>query len=1349
MKIVSNVDNLENLKALVRQDLRDLGIKVPKIKKNKRHSISKQPQDFSKSSGVFGNFLSHVCCVHVTDCGYVPKFLVEAGDFILKHVNQEGIFRKSGAVSRQKELKQQIEEGKGFVGANVYDVASLVKQFFRELPEPLFTSVYHDTFIRCFQLEDQDKSTKALLLVCLLLPGEHVSTLRFVLMLLAKVAQFSDKNKMDIANLSVVLAPNLLHINNKSEKMNSNEEKLLQVQTSLVEFLIKNADDVGTISENLAERAAFMKEVFGTDDELEASEDNLEESKEMGTKSKEKKRKRSGSFQGFVSSIAQSISKWRRSTEGKLGNSSNFSQSNNSTNMSQGSTLTQAGSKSDDNLVKGIYQFSATDVTPVVKKRKTSNEAVPFSASKKQAILHTLPRQATLGHTPFTPASSFRKIEISDPICHVATPGIPYPLSRANILATPRNVIQTPRKKINLFSPSSNKKKRRGSTVNLSVQSTGRKQPKTKGIFRRFSGSREDQIPKELKITHVGQRLASPLGGTEDQSLNNLPVNFSAEQTTVNESPMAAILQNSSLSSSFCEQSIISMCNAKPSYLNEGFMVSGDDVDAADISRMLAFEDKSKSLVQNGSLGGEYVVLTNVAQNSPDTSFSSQQTQNLIQTNHEKPYMAEISLNGSMKKSSLRRGQPNSIKTGLLNGDKKEINKLRRSFGLDKSDISNPIPIAHPSVSQSMQSLNTSPTKSEVEGKVKEGRSDFYDSPGSVSQTAATDVVNSQDQSAGKNVMNCASHEAGHDSDEESEAGFSTISGGTAIFIPNKGSLNVESNTSKCADFINKALSTKDSQSSIVDKCKLKESLSVDSLFSEPPETSPTSEHHEMKRSLSTDSGKGSMFDEQAVEDSSENLIQNEPVEETRSNNSAFDQSAAGDKDERSASKDPSLEEGDGSFSEYKDSDVTQPKKSLSSRNLKTLSQASVTRSHSLFVKSLSSHKSNMKPKLQISLETHKLLARAGYIKDRTVPCDKFDIEVPSSAFLAPLKQNEEINPRRESIIALQTYHKGRVASTVRQFDKVCEEQDNDVFERHSSPLRFVNATSRKRWMSPLNLPTDLVKGGKDIEKYRDVVNISGQQRLQKGTALLPISTTLLKPSEDATNMETPVKSVLMEGGIKRKPSIYYAKEKTLYRCSVQQNSEKCDNTLSESMNKGAGYSSNREASILENDEMDVDIVTYGKTEQDRQESGGIFDGQSFKLSQSLEETINEVCTPLRENVSRCSEGTKSPDKENTPSQNAHGISEERKDTANRLPFIATPLFPDNLTLRTASGKTPREVLKVVRSSIQVKRLGSSQSPHRNSPRKKASSPNSVYGSSTRAFLYTIPDQLQDNLSDL
>ena len=65
-------------------------------------------------------------------------------------VDSVGIFRKSGMKSRIDKLKTQIEkspEKLDFDGYSVYDVADALKQYFRELPEPLLTAKLADTFI--------------------------------------------------------------------------------------------------------------------------------------------------------------------------------------------------------------------------------------------------------------------------------------------------------------------------------------------------------------------------------------------------------------------------------------------------------------------------------------------------------------------------------------------------------------------------------------------------------------------------------------------------------------------------------------------------------------------------------------------------------------------------------------------------------------------------------------------------------------------------------------------------------------------------------------------------------------------------------------------------------------------------------------------------------------------------------------------------------------------------------------------------------------------------------------------------------------------------------------------------
>lgn len=100
---------------------------------------------------------------------------------------------------------------------------------------------------------------------------------------------------MDVPNLAVCLAPNLLHTNSHNDKVNSNESKvskLLQIQTSIVQYLITNAECIGMVSASLYERTTLMVSCFASEDELEKSDAGND------SKAGKKKKKRSGSFQG-------------------------------------------------------------------------------------------------------------------------------------------------------------------------------------------------------------------------------------------------------------------------------------------------------------------------------------------------------------------------------------------------------------------------------------------------------------------------------------------------------------------------------------------------------------------------------------------------------------------------------------------------------------------------------------------------------------------------------------------------------------------------------------------------------------------------------------------------------------------------------------------------------------------------------------------------------------------------------------------------------------------------------------------------------------------------------------------
>ncbi|XP_046489854.1 rho GTPase-activating protein 7 isoform X2 [Neodiprion pinetum] len=143
-------------------------------------------------------------------------------------LDQIGIFRKSGLRSRIQTLKVMTEtqgDNINFDGQQAFDVADLVKQYFRELPESLLTNKLSETFIAIFQHVPAEIRPDAVQCVLLLLPDEHREALEALLDFLNHVANNSPFNQMTASNLAVCLAPSLFHFNhtmtNVSNRSNS------------------------------------------------------------------------------------------------------------------------------------------------------------------------------------------------------------------------------------------------------------------------------------------------------------------------------------------------------------------------------------------------------------------------------------------------------------------------------------------------------------------------------------------------------------------------------------------------------------------------------------------------------------------------------------------------------------------------------------------------------------------------------------------------------------------------------------------------------------------------------------------------------------------------------------------------------------------------------------------------------------------------------------------------------------------------------------------------------------------------------------------------------------------------
>uniref|UniRef100_G1QKB2 StAR related lipid transfer domain containing 13 n=1 Tax=Nomascus leucogenys TaxID=61853 RepID=G1QKB2_NOMLE len=108
-----------------------------------------------KDKAVFGVPL----IVHVQRTGQpLPQSIQQALRYLRSNcLDQVGLFRKSGVKSRIHALRQMNEnfpENVNYEDQSAYDVADMVKQFFRDLPEPLFTNKLSETFLHIYQVGD-------------------------------------------------------------------------------------------------------------------------------------------------------------------------------------------------------------------------------------------------------------------------------------------------------------------------------------------------------------------------------------------------------------------------------------------------------------------------------------------------------------------------------------------------------------------------------------------------------------------------------------------------------------------------------------------------------------------------------------------------------------------------------------------------------------------------------------------------------------------------------------------------------------------------------------------------------------------------------------------------------------------------------------------------------------------------------------------------------------------------------------------------------------------------------------------------------------------------------------------
>ncbi|XP_043364016.1 rho GTPase-activating protein 28 isoform X4 [Dermochelys coriacea] len=139
------------------------------------------------------------------------------------------------------------------------DAAGLLKMFIRELPSPLFTVEYLPAFITLVEKVSKVKlQLQALHLLIMLLPDANRDTAKAFLQFLKKIVANEGKNKMNLWNVSMIVAPNVFIY--KGKHANQEEMQAAATTAHIVRLLIKYQDILWTVPYFLISQVRKMNE---------------------------------------------------------------------------------------------------------------------------------------------------------------------------------------------------------------------------------------------------------------------------------------------------------------------------------------------------------------------------------------------------------------------------------------------------------------------------------------------------------------------------------------------------------------------------------------------------------------------------------------------------------------------------------------------------------------------------------------------------------------------------------------------------------------------------------------------------------------------------------------------------------------------------------------------------------------------------------------------------------------------------------------------------------------------------------------------------------------------------------
>lgn len=236
-----------------------------KIEKLSSFLVSRPPREqvskvlnADQEKKMFGIPLGQVMFTTYTEFRIPPQILVLIKYIEEKGMDETGIFRISGGTGEINALKEMMNKGEDIsekISAfSVHSASGVLKLFFRQLPEPLFTFDLFDSLVKSTEIEEEAARLEKNKAILKQLPKHNYSLIAKLFLFLAKITKLSEVNKMNSSNLGIVFGPTLLW----GRDSNPVTDMMSNVGTSeVVGFMIDHSeqlfslDDMSEVEKNL------------------------------------------------------------------------------------------------------------------------------------------------------------------------------------------------------------------------------------------------------------------------------------------------------------------------------------------------------------------------------------------------------------------------------------------------------------------------------------------------------------------------------------------------------------------------------------------------------------------------------------------------------------------------------------------------------------------------------------------------------------------------------------------------------------------------------------------------------------------------------------------------------------------------------------------------------------------------------------------------------------------------------------------------------------------------------------------------------------------------------------------